>query len=79
MLMTSSMDGLKVIQGQRQTIRCEVTGTPIPKIEWLKNEKPLNATVDQTSTNLHYIHIRFPLDFNPNLYTTNIEGQTNFN
>uniref|UniRef100_A0A0R3RPN8 Hemicentin-1 n=1 Tax=Elaeophora elaphi TaxID=1147741 RepID=A0A0R3RPN8_9BILA len=54
----TSVDELKVIQGQGQTIRCEVSGTPAPKVEWLKNGQRFNATVAQSSSNLHYIHLR---------------------
>uniref|UniRef100_A0A915Q1V7 Ig-like domain-containing protein n=1 Tax=Setaria digitata TaxID=48799 RepID=A0A915Q1V7_9BILA len=51
-------DELKVIEGQGQTIRCEVSGTPVPKVEWLKNGQRFNATTIQSSSNLHYIHLR---------------------
>ncbi|EJW80898.1 hypothetical protein WUBG_08192, partial [Wuchereria bancrofti] len=50
------IDELKVIEGQGQTIRCEVSGTPMPKVEWLKNGQPFNASIAQSSSNLHYIH-----------------------
>ncbi|VDN03059.1 unnamed protein product [Thelazia callipaeda] len=51
-------DELKVIQGQGQTIRCEVSGTPPPKVEWFKNGQKFNSAMTQSSNNLHYIHIR---------------------
>lgn len=51
-------DELKVIQGQGQTIRCEVSGTPPPKVEWLKNGQRFDAAMTQSSSNLHYIHLR---------------------
>uniref|UniRef100_F1KPK8 Hemicentin-2 n=1 Tax=Ascaris suum TaxID=6253 RepID=F1KPK8_ASCSU len=51
-------DELKVIAGQGQTIRCEVSGTPHPKVEWLKNGKKFDAAMAQASSNLHYIHLR---------------------
>ncbi|KAL3989826.1 Immunoglobulin I-set domain family protein [Acanthocheilonema viteae] len=54
----TSIDELKVIQGQGQTIRCEMSGTPTPKVEWLKNGQRFNATMAQSSSNLHYIHLR---------------------
>ncbi|VDK34340.1 unnamed protein product [Gongylonema pulchrum] len=52
-------DELKVIQGQGQTIRCEVSGTPPPKVVWLKNGQRFDAAMTQSSGNLHYIHLRF--------------------
>ncbi|VDK78629.1 unnamed protein product [Anisakis simplex] len=54
-------DELKVIAGHGQTIRCEVSGTPSPRVEWLKNNKKFDAAMAQASSNLHYIHFRFEL------------------
>ncbi|CAG9531888.1 unnamed protein product [Cercopithifilaria johnstoni] len=54
----TSISGLKAIQGQGQTIHCEVSGKPTPKVEWLKNGQRFNATMAQSSSNLHYIHFR---------------------
>ncbi|KAM3729101.1 Hemicentin-2 [Dirofilaria immitis] len=54
----TSDDELKVIEGQGQTIRCEVSGSPVPKVEWFKNGQQFNASIAQSSSNLHYIHLR---------------------
>ncbi|VIO88235.1 Uncharacterized protein BM_BM11652 [Brugia malayi] len=51
------IDELKVIEGQGQTIRCEISGTPMPKVEWLKNGQSFNASIAQSSSNLHYLHL----------------------
>ncbi|VDK82636.1 unnamed protein product [Litomosoides sigmodontis] len=54
----TSIDELKVIEGHAQTIRCEVSGTPTPTVEWLRNGQTFNVGRAQSSSNLHYLHLR---------------------
>ncbi|KAH7713692.1 Protein HIM-4 b [Aphelenchoides avenae] len=49
---------LKAIQGSDQTIPCEVSGSPAPKVEWSKNGVPIDASLSHSSDNVHFLHLR---------------------
>lgn len=40
-------DTLKIKEGEDVTIRCEVTGQPLPKVDWLFNGIPLKENLSK--------------------------------
>ena len=48
---------LKVIEGNGQTIQCEVLGSPPPTVTWLKNGRTFDSALVHSSSAGHYIHV----------------------
>uniref|UniRef100_A0A914V1R3 Ig-like domain-containing protein n=1 Tax=Plectus sambesii TaxID=2011161 RepID=A0A914V1R3_9BILA len=48
---------VRAILGQGQTIRCEVAGSPPPRVEWLKNGQKFESALAHSSFDMHYIHV----------------------
>uniref|UniRef100_A0A0N4ZRH8 protein-tyrosine-phosphatase n=1 Tax=Parastrongyloides trichosuri TaxID=131310 RepID=A0A0N4ZRH8_PARTI len=48
----------KVIEGQGITIRCEVEGSKVSKVEWRKNGEPYSSEFAHSSSFMHYIYIK---------------------
>jgi hypothetical protein len=45
---TWGLMSLKVMDGEEVKFRCEVTGTPMPEISWLHDDKPIAENQDFT-------------------------------